>query len=155
MVKQLGDRLPKFTEAEIALLKGSNDFYGMNHYTANYIRNRDGEAELDDLAGNMDILFEDKFGNSIGPETNCEWLRPYAPGFRKLLVWLSKRYNYPKIYVTENGTSVKGENDLPVEKLLQDDFRCKYYHDYILAMTDAVTNDGVNVKLYLAWSLME
>ena len=103
----------------------------------------------------MDILFEDKFGNSIGPETNCEWLRPYPLGFRKLLVWLSKRYNFPKIYVTENGTSIKGENDLPVEKLLQDDFRCKYYQDYILALTDAVTQDGVNVKMYLAWSLME
>ena len=155
MVKQLGDRLPKFTEEEINLLQGSNDFYGMNHYTANYIRNREGEPEVDDLDGNIDILFEDKFGNSIGPETNSEWLRSYPQGIRKLLVWLSKRYDYPKIYVTENGTSIKGENDMTVEQLLQDDFRCKFYQEYINAMTNAITFDGVNVKMYLAWSLME
>ncbi|RAL58547.1 hypothetical protein DID88_003995 [Monilinia fructigena] len=31
MRKQLGERLPTFTDEEIALVKGSNDFYGMNH----------------------------------------------------------------------------------------------------------------------------
>lgn len=29
MKKQLGDRLPKLTEKEKKLIKGSNDFYGM------------------------------------------------------------------------------------------------------------------------------
>jgi len=29
MKKQLGDRLPKITPEERALIKGSNDFYGM------------------------------------------------------------------------------------------------------------------------------
>lgn len=155
MVKQLGDRLPAFTPEEIALVQGSNDFYGMNHYCANYIRHREGEPDADDAAGNLDHLFEDKFGNPIGPETNCEWLRPNAMGFRRLLKWLSVRYNYPKIYVTENGTSIKGENDLPLEELLKDDFRVQYYSDYIGAMTDASAIDGVNVKMYMAWSLME
>src|SRR5690606_29717344 len=40
MVAQLGDRLPTFTDEERALVEGSNDFYGMNHYTANYIRHK-------------------------------------------------------------------------------------------------------------------
>jgi len=44
MIEQLGDRLPTFTEEEVALVKGSNDFYGMNHYTANYIRHKEGVA---------------------------------------------------------------------------------------------------------------
>jgi len=38
MKKQLGDRLPKITAEERALIKGSNDFYGMvrtNHLTLN------------------------------------------------------------------------------------------------------------------------
>ncbi|CRG89300.1 beta-glucosidase [Talaromyces islandicus] len=155
MVKQLGDRLPAFTPEEIALVKGSNDFYGMNHYCANYIRHREGEPVPDDAAGNLDHLFEDKFGNPIGPETNCEWLRPNAIGFRRLLKWLSDRYGYPKIYVTENGTSIKGENDLPLQELLEDDFRVQYYSDYIGAMTDASAIDGVNVKMYMAWSLLD
>jgi beta-glucosidase len=157
MIKQLGDRLPAFTAQEIALVKGSNDFYGMNHYCGNYIRHRTTEQSPDpeDFSGNMDILFENKDGNPIGPEAQCEWLRPYPLGFRKLLKWLADRYDNPKIYVTENGTSIKGENDLPVEELLNDEFRAEYYRDYIGAMVDAVAVDGVNVKAYMAWSLME
>ncbi|KAF2668243.1 lactase-phlorizin hydrolase-like protein [Microthyrium microscopicum] len=154
--KQIGDRLPEFTEEESALIKGSNDFYGMNHYCANYIRHKDQEvADEDDIAGNLELLFENKAGESIGPETQSAWLRPYAIGFRKLLVWISKRYDHPTILVTENGTSLKAENDLPVDELLQDDFRAWYFQEYIGAMVDARCLDGVNVIGYLAWSLLD
>lgn len=155
MIKQLGERLPTFTEEERALVKGSNDFYGMNHYCANYIKAKTGEPDINDVAGNLELLMEDKHGNSIGPETESVWLRPNPLGFRKLLKWLSDRYGYPKILVTENGTSVKGENELPLEQLLDDAFRVEYYRGYVAAMADAYTLDGVNVRGYMAWSLME
>jgi beta-glucosidase len=155
MVKQLGDRLPSFTEEEAALLKGSNDFYGMNHYCANYIKNKTTEPELDDFLGNLESLMEDKDGNSIGPETESFWLRPHPIGFRKLLKWLSDRYGQPKIYVTENGTSLKGENELPLDELLNDEFRAEYFRGYIGALADSFSKDGVNVRAYMAWSLME
>ena len=35
MREQLGDRLPKFTDEEVACIKGSNDFYGQNHCELN------------------------------------------------------------------------------------------------------------------------
>lgn len=155
MVKQLGDRLPKWAPEDIALVHGSNDFYGMNHYCANYVKAKTTEPDPNDFAGNLEILMEDKNGNSIGPETQSRWLRPYPIGFRKLLKWLSDRYGRPKIYVTENGTSLKGENDLPLDQLLDDEFRVQYFRDYIAAMADAYTLDGVNVRAYMAWSLME
>ncbi|KAH8815651.1 glycoside hydrolase superfamily [Xylogone sp. PMI_703] len=155
MVAQLGDRLPTFTPEESALVKGSNDFYGMNHYTANFIKHRDTPAPADDFLGNLDTLFESKDGRIIGPETQSFWLRPNPQGFRDLLNWISKRYGHPKIYVTENGTSLKGENDLPLEKILEDDFRVKYYTDYTAALADAVEKDGVDIRGYLAWSLLD
>jgi beta-glucosidase len=155
MRKQLGDRLPEFTPEEAALVKGSNDFYGMNHYCANYIRHRDTEPELDDHAGNLDALYKNKKGEWIGPETQSFWLRPMPLGFRKLIKWLSDRYGGPTFYVTENGTSLKGENDLPLEQLLDDEFRCEYFRGYIGALADAHTIDGVDVRGYSAWSLME
>jgi beta-glucosidase len=34
MKKQLGDRLPKITPEERALIKGSNDFYGMVRFNS-------------------------------------------------------------------------------------------------------------------------
>ncbi|EHY52530.1 Beta-glucosidase 1B [Exophiala dermatitidis] len=155
MVKQLGDRLPKFTEEESKLMAGSNDFYGMNHYCANYIRHHDTPADAFDFSGNVDVLMEDKYGNPIGPETQSFWLRPHAPGFRKLMKWLSDRYGRPKIYVTENGTSIKGENDLSKDEILQDDFRLDYFRDYVQAMAEAVAEDGCDCRGYMAWSLMD
>ncbi|CZS99707.1 probable beta-glucosidase [Rhynchosporium agropyri] len=155
MIKQLGSHLPTFTPEEIALVQGSNDFYGMNHYTANYIKHKTTAPEADDFLGNLETLFESKTGEIIGPETQSFWLRPNPQGYRNLLNWISKRYNYPKIYCTENGTSLKGENDLPIEQILDDEFRAEYFRGYIDALAKAVTLDGVNVRGYLAWSLMD
>jgi beta-glucosidase len=155
MRKQLGSRLPEFTDEEVALVKGSNDFYGMNHYCANYIRHKEGEPEVDDFAGHLDILYQNKKGEWIGPETQSVWLRPHPLGFRKLIKWLSDRYNGPTFYVTENGTSLKGESQLPLEELLDDEFRCEYFRGYIGALADAHAKDGVDVRGYSAWSLME
>ncbi|OJD24371.1 hypothetical protein ACJ73_04267 [Blastomyces percursus] len=155
MLKQLGDRLPTWTEAERALVQGSNDFYGMNHYCAHFIKNRTGEPALDDFFGNIESSVEDKNGNSVGPETQSKWLHPYPLGFRKLLKWLSDRYGRPKIYVTENGTSVKGESYMPLAQLLDDEFRVEYFRGYIGAMADAYALDNVDVRAYMAWSLMD
>lgn len=155
MLAQLGDRLPTFTDEERALVQGSNDFYGMNHYTANYIKHKTDTPPEDDFLGNLETLFESKNGDCIGPETQSFWLRPNPQGFRDLLNWLSKRYGRPKIYVTENGTSIKGENDLPREQILQDDFRVEYFDSYAKAMADAYEKDGVDVRGYMAWSLLD
>lgn len=35
MRTMLGDRLPTFSDEELAVVKGSSDFYGMNTYTTN------------------------------------------------------------------------------------------------------------------------
>lgn len=155
MRKQLGDRLPEFTKEEIESIKGSNDFYGMNHYCANYVKDMSKErpdAPADDFVGNLEVLFENSKGESIGPVTQSPWLRPNPQGFRHLLNWISSRYGKPKIYVTENGTSILHENDKTREEILQDDFRVKYFSDYVKAMAEASAEDGVNVMAYMGWS---
>ena len=57
--------------------------------------------------------------------------------------------------MTENGTSLKGENDLSRDEILEDDFRVKYFEDYLQALAEAYTFDDVDVRGYMAWSLME
>lgn len=155
MEKQLGDRLPKFSEAERALVQGSNDFYGMNHYCANYIRHLPGTPPADDFLGGLETLYENNKGEKIGPDTQSPWLKPNPPGFRKLMKWISDRYGRPAIYVTENGTSLKGENDMTKDEILEDDFRVEYFRGYVKAMAEAVAEDGVDCRGYMAWSLME
>ena len=155
MRKQLGDRLPEFTDAELALVKGSNDFFGINSYGDNYIKHKEGEPAPEDYYGNLEVLDQNKAGDWIGPETESVWLRPNPRGFRSLLNWLNKRYGGPTFYVTENGTSVKGENDLPREEILNDEFRCWFFRGYIGALADAYTLDGIDVRGYTGWSLLE
>lgn len=155
MRKQLGNRLPTFTDEEIALVKGSNDFFGINSYGDNYIKHKQGEPLPDDYYGNLEVLDQNKAGEWIGPETESVWLRPNPRGFRSLLNWLNKRYGSPTFYVTENGTSVKGENDLPREEILNDEFRCWYFRGYIGALADAYTLDGIDIRGYTGWSLLE
>ncbi|KAK7747110.1 hypothetical protein SLS62_009165 [Diatrype stigma] len=155
MRKQLGDRLPEFTPEELELVRGSNDFYGMNHYTADYVKHGDGNPAPEDFLGDLTTHSYNKNGECIGKETQSFWLRPNPQGFRGLINWLSKRYGYPTIYVTENGTSIKGENDLSPPAILNDTFRVDYYENYVNALAQAVSEDGCNVKGYMAWSLMD
>jgi beta-glucosidase len=152
---QLQERLPKFTTEEVALVKGSNDFFGSNHYCTNYIKHLADDPSPEDHLGNVELLPANKAGQYIGPETQSVWLRPYPIGLRKLLNWISDRYGRPTIYITENGTSIKGENDLPVDQILQDDFRAQFFTNYIQAVADARSVDNVDVRGYMAWSLLE
>ena len=34
----VGSRLPTFTPAQVTLIKGSYDFFGLNHYTTSYVK---------------------------------------------------------------------------------------------------------------------
>jgi beta-glucosidase len=53
---------------------------------------------------------------------------------------------------TENGFSVKDENNLPVEQALKDADRVEYFTGNMKALLAAVAEDGVDVRSYFAWS---
>jgi len=44
---------------------------------------------------------------------------------------------------------------LPREQILDDEFRVRYFKEYVEAMAEAVTLDGVDVRGYFGWSLMD
>lgn len=51
MRAQLGDRLPRFTPEESKLVLGSSEAYGMNSYTAFFVKHRDAEPDINDHKG--------------------------------------------------------------------------------------------------------
>ncbi|KAK0112679.1 hypothetical protein ONS95_014418 [Cadophora gregata] len=153
MRAQLGDRLPTFTPEESKLVLGSSDFYGMNSYTTFFVRHRNELPHIDDHSGNVEKLDTNSEGVSRGPESDTYWLRTAPGGFRLLLNWIWKRYGVP-IYITENGTTAKGETE-PSESVLDDKFRIEFFEGYIESIGRAVKEDGVDVRSYFAWTFTD
>uniref|UniRef100_A0A7N0THN0 Beta-glucosidase n=1 Tax=Kalanchoe fedtschenkoi TaxID=63787 RepID=A0A7N0THN0_KALFE len=155
MKSLVGARLPKFTEAESKLVKKSFDFLGLNYYTANYAadspqRNSKHKSYTTDSRAN---LTSSRNGVPIGRKAASDWLYVYPRGIRDLLVHTKKRYNNPKIYITENG--VDEEATLPLKEALNDTWRVEYYRKHLKYLLRAIRKDGVDVNGYFAWSLLD
>eukprot|EP00931_Biecheleriopsis_adriatica_P046375 TRINITY_DN26621_c0_g1_i1.p1 TRINITY_DN26621_c0_g1~~TRINITY_DN26621_c0_g1_i1.p1 ORF type:complete len:729 (+),score=105.29 TRINITY_DN26621_c0_g1_i1:42-2189(+) len=138
-----GDRLPNFTAEERVLLDGSADFYGLNHYGTGWYASS-VEPGADTSYGK---LSEEGF-----PEAQSAWLYGAGWGLRKLLNWVNRRYHHPVIYVTEGGWSLAASSP---EQGAMDLDRALYYANYTSEMLKAIREDGVNVRGYFAWSLLD
>lgn len=146
----LGHLLPRFTESEKSLLKGSYDFFGLNHYTSRYASavpitssNPSGCATHE----------KDAKGNPIGVVADSNWLIVVPWGFQSLLKYVWARYQTP-IIVTENGCDVPNEASIPINQALNDTFRVDYYDSYLRNMRQAI-DSGVQMQGYFAWSFMD
>ena len=153
MRDQLGDRLPKFTAEESKLVLGSSEFYGMNSYSAFYVKHKTTPPDINDHKGNIEQGDTNKQGELRGPASDTYWLRTTPWGLRKLLNWIYKRYGVP-IYMTENGTTAKGE-DKPTEEVLNDTFRIEFFEGYLNALASAVKEDGVDIRSYFGWTFTD
>jgi beta-glucosidase len=157
MKERVGNRLPKWSEEDRTLIKGSSDFFGLNHYTTSYVIHI--ENVDDDIEGYYRdrgcVTTSERDGKLIGPRGEPTWLFVVPRGMRGVLNWVSNRYGNPDIYITENGVSAPGENRMKIEDALEDQFRVDYYRDYIDEMSKAIKIDKVNVIGYMAWSLVD
>mmetsp|Transcript_10273 Transcript_10273/g.13484 ORF Transcript_10273/g.13484 Transcript_10273/m.13484 type:complete len:505 (-) Transcript_10273:99-1613(-) len=184
MKKTCGDRLPRFTEEESRLLKGSSDFFGLNHYSTHYAGRQNPCVAIQTLPHEVALLFHSSgsyrkafkslfsviVGNNylkdIGVLTypnDAEWtytdmgwaVVPW--GLRKLLLYIQNRYA-PEggIIITENGCAMKEKNR---EEALDPNSspalaKLKFFHGYISEVHQAIS-EGANVKGYYAWSFMD
>uniref|UniRef100_A0A8D0CM46 Cytosolic beta-glucosidase n=2 Tax=Sander lucioperca TaxID=283035 RepID=A0A8D0CM46_SANLU len=142
-------RLPTFSTQEKSYIKGTCDFLGIGHFTTRYItqkNNPSGRSSSSSYFTDRDLA---ELVDPRWPDPGSEWLYSVPWGFRRLLNFVKIQYGNPMIYVTENGVS---EKMLCTE--LCDDWRIQYYKDYINEMLKAI-KDGVNVKGYTAWSLLD
>lgn len=152
MREAVGERLPNFSEEEKNLLKGSSDFFGLNHYSSQYSKGFwDGEARKgDEVSFWKDRSTTQEFDKKW-KKTDMGWaIVPW--GFRNLLLYISKTYQ-PKggIIVTENGLASREGNRKEMEK---DTLRIEFYKEYIQAVHQAIAKGG-DVRGYFLWSLMD
>jgi beta-glucosidase/6-phospho-beta-glucosidase/beta-galactosidase len=70
------------------------------------------------------------------------------------LLWVDKRYNRPVILITENGCDILSKPSEEITVELNDTFRVKYYSSYLSSVGEAM-RQGVDVRGYFAWSLLD
>ncbi|NWI80822.1 LPH hydrolase, partial [Dryoscopus gambensis] len=139
-------RLPEFTESEKQRIKGTYDYFGLNHYTTVLTYNLNypkGVMSYDSDRGVATVSDRSWLSSGSG------WLKVTPFGFRKILRWIKEEYNNPPIYVTENGISERGAFEF------NDTWRTHYYRTYINEALKAVALDGVDLRGYTAWTLMD
>ena len=135
-----GGRLPTFTPDEQALLKGSSDFIGLNHYTSRYVKS----VATPGIDWNSDSRTAksptDVNGTVIGPKGESGWLYVYPQGLRGILNWIDQRYSSPgtkqTVIVFENGASVPNETKMAIGDAVKDTFRINFYKSYIQNMIE-------------------
>lgn len=147
MRERLGDRLPRFTEKQSQQLLDSCDFLGINTYSSALATT----PEKDPIRGGY---WADMY---VTTSTNSSWGKnfmgwPIVPdATRELLLWISQRYNYPLLYITENGTA---EEDHDLQAALHDFGRRLFFEGHLRACRQAI-QEGARLGGYFAWSLMD
>ncbi|XP_062974386.1 lactase/phlorizin hydrolase [Elgaria multicarinata webbii] len=138
-------RLPEFTESEKQRIKGTYDFFGLNHYTTILAYNLNYPALITSYDADRGVAsITDRSWLGSG----SFWLKVTPFGFRRLLKWIKEEYNNPPIYVTENGISER------VDGGFDDIWRIDYLKSYINEALKVVV-DGVDLRGYTVWSLMD
>lgn len=158
MRKYVRDRLPMFSKEQMGLLRGSLDFIGLNHYTTRYITPAHPSSQMTLASGwlhdsNVTRLIEVD-GKPIGDKGASYWMYIVPWGISKVLNWITKRYNRPPVYVTENGMDDEGCTSKSLEEFLHDSKRVKFYQDYLSFAAQAI-REGADLRGYFAWSLMD
>lgn len=141
MRQRLGDLLPEFSAEDRSLLTRSMDYLALNYYTSDVIRGAPGNGAME-----LEVVPQPE-----REHTEMGW--PIVPqGLRRFLGWMAKRYPMLPVYVTENGAAMA---DVPDQAgYVDDQDRIAYLRDHLASASEAVS-DGVDLRGYFAWSLMD
>ncbi|XP_059069131.1 beta-glucosidase 12 [Cryptomeria japonica] len=157
MRKLVGDRLPKFSAHQSAMVKGSFDFLGLNYYTSLYAADVSTPPNPLNTSYTLDSQTNqtgERNGMLIGPQAGSSWLYVYPRGIGELLKYIKHRYNNPLIFITENGVDEKNNDTLSFVQALNDTWRIDFHSKHLSFVQQAI-RDGSNVQGYFAWSFLD
>jgi len=76
----------------------------------------------------------------------------HAPALRRLLVQVSREYDLPPLYITENGAAFADE--VSADGQVHDPRRLDYLKQHFIQARLAM-QDGVDLRGYFVWSLLD
>jgi beta-glucosidase len=140
MVAHYERRFGSLELGDLDVISRPIDFLGVNYYSPQRVR-------LDPARQPLEIGRV----NPAPPTTAMGW-EIDADGLHELLVRVRRDYGDIPIYITENGAAFE---DGPVlNGTLEDPRRVEYLRSHLDALARAVA-DGVDVRRYFAWSMLD
>ncbi|KAL0849455.1 hypothetical protein ABMA28_013738 [Loxostege sticticalis] len=139
-------RLPEFTSEEVEMVRGSSDFFGLNHYTTNLVYKNESLEGYYDVPSYYDDIEAKLYQPSHWSAGASVWMKDVPWGFYNLLTKIREDYDNPPVFITENGYSTRGG--------LDDDDRITYIRGYLNVILDAI-EEGSDIPVYTVWSLMD
>uniref|UniRef100_A0A0B7KRV1 Beta-glucosidase n=1 Tax=Bionectria ochroleuca TaxID=29856 RepID=A0A0B7KRV1_BIOOC len=157
---QYGEAFPKLTSKELELVKGSADFFSINHYGTMYATGKLFEPYTKTNFRDLDDVEKTHYKNGVAIGRRGENGHPHTVpwGFAKMLTHVWKTYAQPldiPIYVYENGYPVEDESKFPIQDIVNDKYRQEFFDLYIGALCDVVKNEGAKIAGYHCWSLLD
>ncbi|MFC1922574.1 GH1 family beta-glucosidase [Chloroflexota bacterium] len=141
IVGHFGRPMDFVKENDLESIAAPIDYLGMNYYTRNVVRSDDISEEENEPR----TVFVNPNPTEMGWEV-------YPDGLYEILGRIHFDYNFPKLYITENGAAypdqVKGAGQV------DDPLRIAYYQGHLKSVSRAIAM-GVPVQGYFAWSLMD
>lgn len=157
--KNNGTLITTTEEFEVLKFAANNlDFLGVNYYASHFLQSYSGDSLIhhNGTGEKGSSIFAlkgvgERVSNPEIPTTDWDW-PIYPEGLFDMLRYIKKRYpNYKKIYITENGM---GSKDLLIDGMVDDQERIDYVACHLEKILAAIDN-GINVKGYFMWSLMD
>ncbi len=141
MVAHFGRPMPFVHEGDLETIAAPLDFLGVNYYARAIVRS-DAVAESEN---EPQTVFPSAEHTDLGWEV-------WPEGLYQMLVRLHRDYEFPALYVTENGAAYRDE--ISADGRVDDPKRIAYLRRHILAVARAMA-EGVPVRGYFVWSLMD
>ena len=139
-------------DGDLDIISTRLDWLGVNYYSSFHVAGLDAPAapvagaRPTPWVGTEDVAI---VGRGL-KKTHMGW--DIVPeGLTKTLVRLKKDYDVPPIFITENGSAWEDE---VVDGEIHDPDRIEYLDQHLGAISDAIA-DGVDVRGYFAWSLLD
>ncbi len=137
----LGNNLSKNFNEDLKIISHPLGWVGLNYYTRSIIKHKKSEDGIDyeTLRGSL-------------KKTDMDW-EFYPTGLSYFIKRISNEYsNQIPIYITENGMA--NNDELNARNEVNDLDRVEYFHLHLQEILNCL-KEGLNVKGYFAWSLLD
>ncbi len=135
------DFAPLIAPGDLPTIQQSLDFIGVNYYSPMHV------------ADAPQSLFGAWFGAApAGTRVTAMGWPIDASALTEELIFLSKRYGGPSLYVTENGACF--DDIVAADGVVHDEDRAAYLREHLAAASGAIAS-GIKLRGYFVWSLLD